>query len=658
MNTSLRNYVAVFRAPAAIRFEEESCLKINLRRPNAGPITVTFQTRYDESGLETRIPRELWIDARGTANGLNDAINEFGMAVSELVPLLAVTENAAILELRTHLAFDNTEGATEREFFQSFLPDERGLPRMSIRAKPKLTVALLECMFKANPRDRILRACAQYHQALMYWAPGQELLALAHLYMGIEAITKTVLRQECARRGVDEEGLAAALGIEKKHLDSTIRSDFIFAGDQECYKEAKKASDGFEHGFLAFDELQALATKRRNTAATYLRNAIFKALNPADETLEKLLKRGTAVGAWRLVRNFRGRLLGEGNELAAPENEYPIIEWHSSIKSATKAATGEISFTPDERLTVQIAAGISLKPDSYEVWGPETGAKREPIRKTVVPNITPPPDRKRKNMVTFVDSLNRDVLAYGGSEPIATNYAGLHALSIFAECRSQFQATALLVKGGLPNEALLIAHCMARSVERLRLLVPADQRLPLIVGWIQDYFDSEKGVDGPTHAPGFDIQFRSTADELADRQKKLSELIAAQRLSVMKCPFPEPDPIRSSALTNGGYFVSKQIVSGFGGHFAYSKPNPEGVPALHNVCDDTEQIAFVAAFCSETILLACAAIGKILDWPTFPDFQLRVDGIRAGEFQIRTTQKSCSEVTVTDDLPLLEDGSD
>jgi hypothetical protein len=638
----LRDYVVVFKAPAAIRFEEESQLEVRHLRTANGSIAVTFRTRY-EDGLEAKIPRELWIDARGSANGLNDAINEFGMAVSRLVPVLAVSENAAILELQTHLAFENTSGAAEREFFQSFIPDERGMPRISIRANPRLTASLFEGVGKveSRDRDRILRACGQYHQALMYWAPGQELLALAHLYMGIEAITKAVLRQECTKRGLDEEALAIAIGVERKDLDSTIRCEIIFGGDRECYLEAKKASDGFEHGFLAFDELQALAAKRRNKTGTYLRNAIIAALMPAADIVMELQKRATAVGAWRIIRNFRGWLLGQGDELAAPGHEYPILRWRSSIKSATRAATGEISLTPDDQFTAQIADGISLKPGSYELWGPETGTKREPVKQTIAPKISPPAkhDQKREGVIAFIESLNRDVLAYGGSEPIETNFAGALALSIFAECRSQFQAITLLVKEGLPNEALHIAHSLARNRERLRQLAASDQRLPLVLGWVRDYFDIQKSFAGPTHVPGFDVQLRSTTEEAADLQEKLAVKATAQNIPVSKFPFPEPDVSTSSALLNGGYCVSKLVVEGFGALMAYSKSNPEGVSGFNNVCEDTEQIAFVAAFCAEAILLACEAIGQILCWPAFPDLGFSLENVRTGNFEQRGADK-------------------
>jgi hypothetical protein len=639
MNTTgVREYIVVFRAPAALRFEENSPLAVRCLTKSFGSITVTFRTRYDQDGsLDTSIPRELWIDARGHATGINDAINEFGMAVSRLIPVVAVSENTAILELHTHLAFENTSGATEREFFQSFVPDERGMPRISIRAKPHMTARLLDCVGKvdARDRDRVLRACAQYHQALMYWAPGQELLALAHLYMGIEALTKTVLRQECVKRTLDEDGLAAALGVGRKELDSTIRREIIFCGDRDCYSEAKKASDGFEHGFLAFDELQALAAKRRNKTGTYLRAAILSVLAPPDETRQELDERAVAVGAWRIVRNFRGLLLGKGDELAAPGQEYPILNWRSSIKRATKAPTGEISLSPEEQLTARLAEGITLKPSSSELWGPETNAKREPIRQTITPKISQPkkPDPRRDDVVAFLERLARDVLEYGGSEPVQTNFAGAHALAIFAACRSQFQAITLLVKEGLPNEAMHIAHSLAKNSERLRLLIDATKRTPLTLGLVCDYMEAQKTSPGPVQVPGFDIELRASAEQAASQQERLMELARTQNVAVEPFPYADPDLSLASPLYSGGFCVSKFIADGFGALMGYSKSGEEGLFGFNNVCEDAEQIAFTAAFASESGLLACSAIGQILSWPKLEKLDARLEAARSGTFK-------------------------
>jgi hypothetical protein len=156
------SYVVVYRAPAALRFTEDGYFKFHGVATRSGKVELIIGTRYDDYGFESRIPRELWIDARGTAPTLNEAINDFGIAISTFLQMLCVSENAAILDLAVHLAYDNTPSLKEREFFQSFLPDERGLPRITRRFAADSSKAFVSGVANLDERDRdrVLRASA------------------------------------------------------------------------------------------------------------------------------------------------------------------------------------------------------------------------------------------------------------------------------------------------------------------------------------------------------------------------------------------------------------------------------------------------------------------------------------------------------------------
>jgi hypothetical protein len=143
-SASHKQYVVVYRAVSALRFTEDGYFKFNgVRTPN-GTVDLTFGTRYDDAGFESKIPRELWIDARGSAPSLEHAINDFGASASMFLQLLTVSENAAIFHPAVHLAYDASEGATERDFFQSFLVDERGIPRITRRFHAQASRAFVE----------------------------------------------------------------------------------------------------------------------------------------------------------------------------------------------------------------------------------------------------------------------------------------------------------------------------------------------------------------------------------------------------------------------------------------------------------------------------------------------------------------------------------
>ena len=72
-------------------------------------------------------------------------------------------------------------------------------------------------------------------------------------------------------------------------LDAMARRDWLLAGDADCYKEAKAASDGFEHGCGSFPDMRRAATKHRRRIALLVREAIFD-LAELDDTSAAVLK--------------------------------------------------------------------------------------------------------------------------------------------------------------------------------------------------------------------------------------------------------------------------------------------------------------------------------------------------------------------------------
>jgi hypothetical protein len=115
--------------------------------------------------------------------------------------------------------------------------------------------------------------------ALRYWYLGGEWLALSHLWMAGEALTQALINYEARRRGIDQEGLADALGISlddpdrrwKLALKHETRRALIFRGDDDTYSTASKGRNRLEHGFMGIDEVAAhavnCADKPSNTYA-------------------------------------------------------------------------------------------------------------------------------------------------------------------------------------------------------------------------------------------------------------------------------------------------------------------------------------------------------------------------------------------------------
>ena len=320
------------RGPSAANFSEDAGIHVTEENPVVGPVRVNLRTRWISVGVQSKMPGHIWLEVSGSASSLDEAAEQFSRSAVVFLPVVAIAANASVDDPEMELAFETTATASERDFLQCHIPDEQGAPRRGRRIDPIATVALLEAIQRSVHRERVLRAVNQYRLSLQSWRFGYESIAVAHLWMAAEALTKAVLRAEIQRRGLTSEAdLASALGVDIKVLDSTIRRQIIFAGDTECYENGKGASDGLEHGFLGFDEIRTRAASIRLRMARLVRNAVFDVLDvpAATATLLGSAPFDEPLGNWSMVRSIRGSLVGTGEQLAATGRPYPILAYGS-----------------------------------------------------------------------------------------------------------------------------------------------------------------------------------------------------------------------------------------------------------------------------------------------------------------------------------------
>lgn len=70
--------VVVFRAATGVRFAADTPTLAAQGVPTAvGPVELIFRSYAVDAGFEVPIPRGLWIDARGPAPSLTEAINAY-----------------------------------------------------------------------------------------------------------------------------------------------------------------------------------------------------------------------------------------------------------------------------------------------------------------------------------------------------------------------------------------------------------------------------------------------------------------------------------------------------------------------------------------------------------------------------------------------------
>ncbi|MGH9992017.1 MAG: hypothetical protein ACREAZ_05145, partial [Nitrososphaera sp.] len=90
----------------------------------------------------------LWIDARGPAQSIEEAVSVFGNAAGSITPIIAFSTNAAIANLEPELAYNNTPGLPTRDFLQSMLPDERSLVHVGRTVRIDSTCSLFDAIEK------------------------------------------------------------------------------------------------------------------------------------------------------------------------------------------------------------------------------------------------------------------------------------------------------------------------------------------------------------------------------------------------------------------------------------------------------------------------------------------------------------------------------
>jgi hypothetical protein len=378
-----RQVVVVMSARAdALWRDTDPAMVISDFPTSVGPVTISYRTAYFDEGLESTVPREMWIEAAGgdSTTTFVEVITAYANAAASFIPVIAFCTNAYVGDVEPKIAFDNAPGKVTRDYFQSFVPERRpAIPLPGRRVPSEAVVAVLKAVQASPSRDRLRRAMGQYALALSHWLRGQETLALAFLYIGMETLVPVALERECARLGLTVDELMQSWGItdnpaavRRNELNGAIRQRVLFRGNSALAAQAKRASDGFEHGFLDFAAMRSLAVQARDETARLLRRAILECADVPTEHTEKLLSPPFDVPLHSFVtRYIWGTILGDGDDPAPPDKKYPSLEWRARLGAYKRHEDDTVTFTPEETPTVRFAEGFAFRPRRYEAWGPE-----------------------------------------------------------------------------------------------------------------------------------------------------------------------------------------------------------------------------------------------------------------------------------------------
>lgn len=496
----------------------------------------TFTRWVDASGKQ--LPRELVVEVRGHAASLDEAAGKFAAIARPVATMVGFVANVRVGPLEVHLAYDCTPSREDREFLETFIPDERGqVSEGRIIRLHLMEAACTAFVSLATDSPRVSRALRQYELALREWYVGGEWLALNHLWIAAENLTKAVIRKTVAARGISEEDLAHEHGLVtgdparprwKDLLGARVREEKIFAGDADTYKAAKEASDGLEHGIWELDKVAANAIKSADKTFHYVRRTIVDLLDLAPEVASELngIKPKDVQSTRKVVR---GRLIGAAEDPAMEGELYPRLEWSSGIDSVVREGS-TFQMKQKDRMTIRTHPDVGFRLERLEVHGRlENG--EAPVRlndEDVVIEHTParPSDRLLGSVMPLVNAATASGADKGHT------LASMFAFNMFGQAVAFFQSIQVLVGARQPVEAL-----------------PALRGLVIIAARFEQMTD----LAGPGPGPGLGIAVRGFLDALEALDAD-TEQTATRRRDILAAVWPQgltvPDELPPPDMTS------------------------------------------------------------------------------------------------------------
>jgi hypothetical protein len=564
----MATYVVVLGAESDARFRDVPIPFQATGIPTPfGPVDLIFRTRYADEGFSAGVPRETWIDARGTTEqtpALAEVVGAYTNAAAGLLPMIALATNAWVGDVQPKLAYDATPGKAEREFFESFVREERGtLPPIRRMVDAVATTSLLQAIAQHEARNRLTRAGVQYALALGHWRPGNEIMAVAHLFIGMEALTPIALKRELDTRNCSRDELAELWGIHEEvpalratKLAAEVRRRILFRGDGDTASKARKASDGLEHSFMDFAGVRELAENVVKDTARYLREAILEFSGVDQATRDTLTSPPFDIPLRsHYARYVWGTLVGAGDELAAQNQEYPVLHWGAGLKSfEVEEGTDRHLIGLNQTMTFRAAPGIQFRMSRFEMWaagGSSALPAEQPGEWKVVRSDDT--ETRRPMLDPDVRALVRDlaeiVNTVGGEAVEVPPY--LHDVAaLFDRCRGMFNAVLVLLDKGFAHEATIL--CSPLFVDSLALAEIADaddsRRVGLIVGRRLAALADVDALFRETQAHG-DDEVSDALARLADARRSAEEL--ARRHGADATPWQPDDQVERLADSQG-----------------------------------------------------------------------------------------------------------
>lgn len=318
---------------------------------------------------------------RGPGDSMDEAQRRMSQALGDTFPSIALSSNGAVatpLMVAAH-GLDLTDaqpfiGYRTPEAWDWFPPGKR-------RIDGEATHALISSLITNQGSQLLRQAIEFYSQALGHWTPEERLLAGEFLSIAAETLSRYLLESRAAARGMTPKNLARL--FNSKDVESLRRQflvDEIFARDLDALTALQEASNGFEHGYMAANQVRGVFEPVLERSMGHVRRALIEASGVDGGIQRRLLAdeytepRGLVPDIWLISGQLSRR---DPSKPAPPIDEVRIeLEWTKGKPVATTTDSGDVS------IGIPWEVKIAHKPDDVSLDLSGVGVRAAHVRQT------------------------------------------------------------------------------------------------------------------------------------------------------------------------------------------------------------------------------------------------------------------------------------
>lgn len=349
------------RAYAAAHFEWDEVL--SLKWPDA---EAKFQSEYTGGEDGRAYAVTIHGEIRGPGESIEEAEPRLANAIAIPLALLAVASNAAIDDPLA-VAAHGVDLLEPQPFVYYRTPAaDAWFPPGKRRIDVEPTAAFLHAVGNHAESDLLIRGMESYRRALTYWVPESRLLAGAFLFISAETLSRFLIESRAAQRGLTPKNLARLERVNgEKALRRRYLLDEIFGGDAAALEAMEEASNGFEHGYMAVNDVRGLLAPVLDRSMAHVRRALILASGVDVTSAERLLatEYATPRGLVPVIMVVRGTISREdpSQDPEPMEGAAIELEWTTAPPTAVKTESGDVQISFNEE------AKVTKKPDSVRL---------------------------------------------------------------------------------------------------------------------------------------------------------------------------------------------------------------------------------------------------------------------------------------------------